>query len=101
MNPASALEALLGTADILQVENQNYLLAPVSSALLEHLATVGSVDDDLEPDDWPEDNDPKEDDDPPEDGDPGEHSNRFGLQPSPDCLPPEPGPNGQWRYPTK
>ena len=66
MNPGEALEALLGNADILRVEDQDYLLAPVSSALLDSLATVGADVNDLEPDDPPEDDDPGEDSDPPE-----------------------------------
>lgn len=101
MNPGDALETLLADAEILRVENQDYLLAPVSSALLDQLATLDAGAEDIEVDDPPEDDNPAEDDDPPEDCDPGEYSNRIGLQPSPDCLPPEPGPNGRWRYRTE
>ncbi len=72
MNPDEALETLLGNADILRVESQYYLLAPVSSALLDQLATLDAGAEDMEVDDPPEDDNPAEDDDPPEDCDPGE-----------------------------
>ena len=101
MNPDEVLERLLANADILRVGGTDFLLAPVSAGLVDALASVGTGDDDLGEDDPAEDDDPTEDDDPPEDGDPGEYSNRIGLQPSPDCLPPEPGSNGRWRYRTE
>lgn len=61
-----AMRALCQTADLFVVSDQAYLLAPVSPALVDTLATFEAEGYDREPDDGPEIDDPPERDDPDE-----------------------------------
>lgn len=49
MTAREAVERLLDYADLLLVGGGAYLLAPVSDAVLDALATVGAGDEDMEP----------------------------------------------------
>ncbi len=48
MTAAEAIERLLDQADLLMVGGADYLLAPVSDAMLDALATVGADTEDME-----------------------------------------------------
>ncbi len=49
MTAQEAVERLLDHADLLMVGRAAYLLAPVSAAVLDALATVGAGTEDMEP----------------------------------------------------
>ena len=49
MTAQEAVARLLGQADLLMVGGAAYLLAPVSDAVLDALATVGGDTEDMEP----------------------------------------------------
>ena len=49
MTAQEAVERLLDYADLLHVDGTAYLLAPVSDAVLDALATVGADTEDMEP----------------------------------------------------
>ena len=63
MTAQEAVERLLDHADLLMVGGAVWMLAPVTDAVLDALATVGARAEDREPDDPAEEDDPAEDDD--------------------------------------